>query len=151
MRDSTSLSVTKQASLLHISRRDYWEILGAILAWLRNYESLAAQERRVTDTRLSEWLPPGVRVLCKRCGTNLQMVPCVECLLNGNQAGMGDDPEVKDTWHLPWKLTQDRFDERPTTARPGSPDKLEVMSRRFLQGLSVFHPDDPQMPRNHLR
>jgi len=31
----------------------------------------------------------------------------------------------------------------PTTARPGTPEKIEVMAARLQRGEEIFHPDDP--------
>lgn len=137
--------------MLKISRREYWQNLAHILSWLDNYDALRSQALRVTDTRLSEWMPPGSIVHCKRCGKVLQMVPCIECVLNSETADLVKDIEVKDTWHLQWKLTTDRHDVERTEALPGTAAKLEVMAQRFMQGLSVFHPQDPILPNNHLR
>jgi len=30
----------------------------------------------------------------------------------------------------------------PTDARPGSPEKLEILARRLILGLELHHPDD---------
>ena len=34
----------------------------------------------------------------------------------------------------------------PTLARPGSPEKLEVLRRRVARGEALFHPDDEPIP-----
>ena len=33
-----------------------------------------------------------------------------------------------------------------TAARPGSPEKIEVMRRRVARGEALFHPDDEPIP-----
>jgi hypothetical protein len=39
----------------------------------------------------------------------------------------------------------------PTTAEPGSDDRVTVMASRYAVGLSLFHPDDePYQPEREL-
>lgn len=43
---------------------------------------------------------------------------------------------------------------RPTTARPGTPEKVQVLSDRLAAGEQLWHPDDAQgvgSPRPHPR
>lgn len=35
--------------------------------------------------------------------------------------------------------------DRPTTARPGTPEKLDVLVRRAELGLHLWHPDDAEI------
>lgn len=139
----------QQCTVLKISLGEYKHHLEHILTWLRRYPQMASQEQRITDTRLSDWLPPGSRVYCKRCGRQMTMTPCVDCLLNGHPKDLEDD--FQDTWHLQWRLHEERVAPEATTAMPGTPEKLEVMSWRLLNGYSAFHPNDPVLPKNHLR
>lgn len=46
-----------------------------------------------------------------------------------------DDPEFSAYW-------PQRQDGTPTDARPGSTEKVELLSRRFARGDVLFHPDD---------
>jgi hypothetical protein len=38
-----------------------------------------------------------------------------------------------------------RLPDRPTTALPGTPEKVEAMARRAAQGRQLFHPLDPRL------
>lgn len=127
---------------------EYRATLEQVLEWVRRYPALQSQERRVTDTRLSDWLPQGTRVHCRRCGLRLTMVPCLDCLINGHPDDLDED--FKDTWHLQWRLYEERIAPDPTTALPGTKEKIEVMEWRLCNGYSAFHPDDPILPNNHL-
>lgn len=139
----------QQCRVLKITLIEYREHLSRIILWLRKYPQMASQETRVTDTRLSDWLPPGSKVFCCRCGKKMAMVPCLDCLLNGHPKDLEDD--FTDTWHLQWRLHEERVPPTATTALPGTLEKIEVMSQRLLNGYSVFHPDDTALPSNHLR
>jgi len=37
-----------------------------------------------------------------------------------------------------------------TRARPGSPEKIEVMRRRWERGEALHHPDDERMALHHV-
>jgi hypothetical protein len=39
-------------------------------------------------------------------------------------------------------LREPPFDDRPTGAAPGSPDKLAIMADRLMRKKALFHPPD---------
>jgi hypothetical protein len=39
----------------------------------------------------------------------------------------------------------------PTTALPGSPEKIAILQQRAAQGLELWHPDDERLDRRILR
>ena len=78
----------------------------------------------------------GVTVRC-RCGALCCGVPCGACARLGvnepdNPTNEPDEPLVTPS--------------EPTQAKPGSPEKIEVMRQRVERGESPFHPDDETRP-----
>ena len=56
--------------------------------------------------------------------------------------------------HLDVHRSEDGFEPRglaePTQARPGSPEKVEILAARLEQGLDLYHPQDNPIPMASL-
>lgn len=115
--------------------------------WWITCRGVMGKLRRSKDPRVRQWvdvglpagftvaLPPGRKVLCHLCGELVACVPCLECSLIA-----GVTPEtLRTTPDLPRPAA-------PTSAVPGTRDKIEVMRRRCEAGEALFHPEDAVMP-----
>jgi hypothetical protein len=102
--------------------------------------------RNCADPTVLKWvehgLPAGAsapiyegHVRCELCGSDVNMVPCPRCNMIG--------PAV------PMKRRRQRTRPipEPTTARPGTPEKMAVMRARLRAGRALSHPDDPVIER----
>src|SRR5262249_42783063 len=78
---------------------------------------------------------PG-RGLCWKCHARPEVRVLYPCLVSQRR------PESQGGHPLP---------SEPTTATPGSPEKIAVLETRASLGLSLFHPSDPALVHDRRR
>lgn len=72
----------------------------------------------------------GQTVQCPYCHSNVTVLPCLSCRLPHFVPVLGE--LVQESRPLP----------RITLARPGSPEKVEVLRKRYESGVALWHPLD---------
>lgn len=90
------------------------------------------------------------------------MKPCVHCQGVDDQRASGlcwrcyDDAEIRILYTLAYVgvgvdigMGEPDLPDRPTTAYPGTVDKIKVMRRRANQGRAIFHPEDIRHHEGH--
>lgn len=100
-----------------------------------------------------------VKPLCKHCRKYFKNRPrglCFSCYENMtirllypvDHRYMPQHPLAKE--YYGFSNDQRKLPPHPTTALPGTPDKIAVMTERLLQGYQLHHPLDPRLPSNFL-
>lgn len=135
--------MTAQSAILSIDIQHYWCVLEDVIEWLIRNDMLS-QARRITDTRLSERLPDGERIVCKRCRRSLVSVPCIECLVATSGWKKNGHDKLVETASWRAMVSGKRLPLAPqaTHHKPGTAEKYLVMCARSEAGYSIFHPRD---------
>lgn len=100
-----------------------------------------ALERGLSLDASVDLTPGGQRVRCKACNSLLSSVPCRGCIMGSRDRSAVDATEHRDGTEN--KILKEC--RKPTTARPGSYEKLLVMQKRLEKGYSAFHKDDEKI------
>lgn len=79
------------------------------------------------------WCQEGDRIRCPLCRTLVYFVPCPAC----NMIGLSKLKE-----YPPYMGKKPKDARSPTTAAPGSLDRIQVYRARVSRGEAVFHDDD---------
>lgn len=92
-------------------------------------------------------LQNSVRIRCKACGTNLNAVPCHTCIANRHQGphidlSLSDD----DAW---LESADPTIYPQPTTAPPGSSEKIAVLRKRFERNEFLHHEHDNRIEHEY--
>jgi hypothetical protein len=98
---------------------------------------------RRTDDLSTSSLPPRQTMLCRHCHSHPQHRPgklCVRCY---------EDHSIRENYVSTCARGHGLSDEakklpKPTTALPGTPEKLLVLEERARLGQALWHPDDAQ-------
>ena len=94
-------------------------------------------------------LPPSASVhlpeylLCPGCGFKTSLFPCLRCCKSLDDDPASVDGNDKEDIALAAKVAANEKYVEPTTARPGSFEKVEVLRKRASLKQPLWHPDDP--------
>lgn len=110
-------------NLKPIEAREFW-------AKLKENDNAKQVIENGLPAMFGEALPDGVRLLCPYCRRWVTWLPCVTCCEHdiGSWHDLGDIP-----------LAETR---EPTSEKPGTIGKIEVMAKRVSAGLEPFCKDD---------
>jgi hypothetical protein len=89
-------------------------------------------------------LPESITVRCQNCGTITDRVPCVLCSQKVEEYMDDTVLHYRELRNMRPDLEEVPFKppKYPTRKRPGSFDKLRIMTERVARGESPFHPKD---------
>jgi len=76
-------------------------------------------------------LGPGRVLMCAKCHSQITSIPCLACAIRA-RAQYGSLSEGQN----------DRDLDSPTSAAPGTAEKIGVLRQRATRGLALFHPRD---------
>jgi hypothetical protein len=124
--------------------RDIAEVLNVVdvRPLKRLMRNLRTSKNPVVRRSVDVGLPPGVcrplpwegtEVYCCLCGMRVTQVPCPVCSLKPTRR-VKEEPAVIDRRRPTEPI--------PTSAKPGTFEKVNVMRGRVLAGQAVFHPAD---------